>query len=282
MSHVQFFEVWKAKTFFFFSQKVFLFSHPFSKDFPWTIIWGVKSKNFFLKKSFSFHTPSQKISHVQLFDLWFIWGVESKNFSTFFQKVFSFSHPCFVGSTTRTVANAADQWKDPFLVSQYFRHRQKNASRQGRLLIPGQAYPDAYRRKERGADTADRVQGGPAHGRGGGRREGGVGCWGSKKREKKREQFWFANCCRHQSCWTSSGLSWRRRRLRRGRRAPQKTSGNSYPTRLCSTRTSKTQTRLDLQNSGSKPSLIFIFYKHFFEWFFLKGSIPNIILTLKL
>ncbi len=70
--------------------------------------------SFFLKKSFPFHTPSQKNSPEQLLEMW-----EAKAFFLFFsisQQVFPFSHPCFVGSTTRTVANAAYQWEDPFLV----------------------------------------------------------------------------------------------------------------------------------------------------------------------
>ncbi len=87
--------------FFFFSQKVFLFSHPFSKEYL-----RCEKQNFFsfFQKVFPFSHPFSK-----KFPWGAIWDVRSKNFFLFFSKSLSLFTPiCCVGITTRTVANAAD------------------------------------------------------------------------------------------------------------------------------------------------------------------------------
>ncbi len=93
---------------------------PFS-NIPCTVFWGVKSKNFFLffSKSLSVFTPLLKKIPMNSY----LRCEKQKLFSVFLKKSFSFSHPCFVGIATRTVASAAGQWKDPFhvLISEVLR-----------------------------------------------------------------------------------------------------------------------------------------------------------------
>ncbi len=132
MSHVQFFEVWKEKIFFLFSQKVFLFSHPFSKDIPCTVFWGVKRQKLCLKKGCEkaktlsqkgcekAKTLSQKVCEkAKTLSLSHKGCEKAKTLSQEgHEKAKTLSKTVIIEHwfVKNTIFHAADQWKYPFLV----------------------------------------------------------------------------------------------------------------------------------------------------------------------